>query len=210
MRALLRCLCSCYFCWSSVSQASFFLVVLVLPLSFPPQRGLFLPFALPLGSKNRRTMPRTNRTPPSAQLPSQHEFETMGFAIMRREKSKAGEKTRNRRFISFFGAEPVFIAITWRKLYDSGWLEYAGVRPNPKHVLWAFMWLKSYFNEEVGSSLAGDNVDEKTYRDWCWFYIKGIASLDTEVVSRCCCGRSAAVVIVEALLLSSSLPKKQS
>jgi hypothetical protein len=74
------------------------------------------------------------------------------------------------------------LAITWRKLHKSGWLEFAGSRgPKPEHLLWAFMWLKAYHTEDIGSALAG--VDEKTFREKVWFYVEGIARLDTDVVS---------------------------
>lgn len=116
-------------------------------------------------------------------FPSRHDFEEMGLNIMRRSSgSRAGGKTRMRRFISWFGAEPVHVSITWKKLCNSGWLQYVGSRqPKPLHLLWTFMWLKSYHNEEVGAGIAG--VDEKTYREKVWFYLKGIARMDGDVVS---------------------------
>lgn len=114
------------------------------------------------------------------ELPGRRVFEAMGFAIMRRENSRASRKTRMRRFVSWFGAEPVFLAIVWRKLHESGWLEFAGRRPKPVHLLWTFMWLKGYNNEEVHASQAG--VDEKTFREKVWFYVEGIARLDTTIV----------------------------
>ena len=73
------------------------------------------------------------------------------------------------------------MSLTWRKLHKSGWLRYAGLRPKPEHLLWTFMWLKCYFTENVGASIAG--VDEKTYRDHVWFYLRGLAQLDVDVVS---------------------------
>lgn len=123
--------------------------------------------------------------PRQTSIPSRGDFEAMGFQIMRKEQSRAGRKTRKRRFISWFGAEPVFLAITWRKLQESGWLDYAGCRPEPVHLLWAFMWLKNYEIEDVGAGIAG--VDEKTFREKVWFYVQGVARLDTTVVSSCCC-----------------------
>ena len=72
----------------------------------------------------------------------------------------------------FFGTEPVFVAITWKKLCRSGWLEYAGKKSQPEHLLWAFMWLKCYHNEEFGTSLAGNNVAEKTFHEKVWLYVK--------------------------------------
>ena len=88
---------------------------------------------------------------------------------------KMTNKTRMRRYVSWFGAEPVFLAIAWRKLGKSGWLKFAGRQPNPKHLLWAFMWAKGYQTEDVGAGICG--VDEKTYREKVWFYLEGLARL---------------------------------
>lgn len=116
----------------------------------------------------------------SMHLPSRSEFESLGFSFMRREHCRAGTKTRKRRFKSWFGAEPVFVAIIWRKLQESGWLDYAGRRPNPVHLLWSLNWMKSYNTEDIGAGLAG--VDEKTYREKVWFYLEGMARLDATIV----------------------------
>lgn len=123
-------------------------------------------------------LPRTN-----SNLPSRHDFKAIGFSMMRREHSRAGRKTRMRRFISWFGAEPIFVALTWRKLHESGWLAYSGRRPKPEHLLWTLNWMRCYNTEDIGAGIAG--VDEKTYREKVWFYMEGIARLDTTVVSCC-------------------------
>lgn len=113
--------------------------------------------------------------------PSHVDFQDLGFAIMRRESSRANVETRKRRFISWFGMEPIFVALTWCKLHESGWLNFAGKRPKPVHLLWTLNWLRCYHVEDIGSAIAG--VDEKTYREKVWFYAEGIARLDTAVVS---------------------------
>lgn len=66
--------------------------------------------------------------------------------------------------------------------------------------MWAFMFLKSYHNEEVAAGIAG--VDEKTYRDKVWFYVKGIARLDSAVVR--CVAAVFPLGFAECLLLSVS------
>jgi len=114
-------------------------------------------------------------------FPRSQDFEAIGFAIMHRGHTRAGEKTRMRRFKSWFGAEPVFMSITWRKLQQSGWLDFAGKRPKPEHLLWALMWLKCHHVEDVGASIAG--VDEKTWREKVWFCLEGTARLDAAVAS---------------------------
>ena len=110
-----------------------------------------------------------------------HDFEAIGFAIMRREHNQSSDKSRMHRFVSWFGAEPIYLSITWHKLAKSGWLEHAGHEANPEHLVWAFMWLNCYSTTEIHSAQAG--VDEKTFRDKVWFYVEGIARLDKSVVS---------------------------
>ena len=108
------------------------------------------------------------------------DFEALGLAIMNRENSRAGQKSRMRRFKSWFGMEPVFASLVWRMLHESGRLKLAGKKADPRHLLWACMWLKGYFTEDVGAAMAG--VDEKTFREKVWFYVEAIARLDSMVV----------------------------
>lgn len=110
-----------------------------------------------------------------------HDFEAIGLKIMGRENSRACRKTCMDRFVSWFGAEPKFLAITWHELRKSGWLRFAGRQPRPEHLLWTFMWLKCYSSEAVHAGQA--RVDEKTFREKVWFYVKGIAQLDRKLVS---------------------------
>lgn len=117
-----------------------------------------------------------------ANLPTAVDFMQLGLVVMKREKSRACARTQLRRFKAFFGAKPKWIALQWRFLYKSGWLEFAGVNPNPVHLLWTFLWLKRYDTEEVGASLAG--TDEKTYREKVWFYLRGMARLANKFVRR--------------------------
>jgi len=44
----------------------------------------------------------------------------------------------------------------------------------PKHMLWACMFLKLYTTETIHSSLAGCN--EKTFRKWAFLYIRLLAN----------------------------------
>jgi hypothetical protein len=112
---------------------------------------------------------------------TRHDFEAIGFAIMRREHNRCSDKSRMHRFVSWFGAEPIYLSITWHKLAKSGWLEHAGREAKPEHLVWAFMWLNCYSTAEIHSAQAG--VDEKTLRDKVWFYVEGIARLDKILVS---------------------------
>jgi hypothetical protein len=109
------------------------------------------------------------------------DFEVIGFAIMHREHNRSSDKSRMHRFVSWFGAEPIYLSITWNKLVKSGWLKNAGREAKPEHLVWAFMWLKCYSTTEIHSAQAC--VDEKSFRDKVWFYVEGIAHLDKSVVS---------------------------
>ena len=113
---------------------------------------------------------------------TQHDFEAIGFAIMRREHNRSSDKSHMHRFVSWFGAQPIYLSITWHKLAKSGWLEHAGHKAKPEHLVWAFMWLNCYSTTEIHSAQAG--VDEKTFRDKVWFYVEGIAHLDKSVVRK--------------------------
>lgn len=114
-------------------------------------------------------------------LPDRHDFEAMGLSIMNRAHSRASRKTRMRRFVAWFGAEPKYLAITWRELAKTGWLRFAGRAPKPEHLLWSFLWLNCYAVEEIHAAQVG--VDEKTFREKVWFYVEGIAQLDRNLVS---------------------------
>lgn len=115
---------------------------------------------------------------------SHRDFEELGSSIMRRRGKKQREgsgKCWKRRFIALFGMEPVHVAILWTMLVGSGWLEYSGSRgSNPEHLLWALLFLKCYSTEELHAAQVG--VCEKTFREWTWFYLTGIAKLDKKIV----------------------------
>lgn len=76
----------------------------------------------------------------------------------------------NRRFRSFFGTSPIICSSLWGLL--------AGSRPaysQPKHLLWALMFLRLYNTEHIHARLAG--VDEKTFRKWSWAFVREIAKI---------------------------------
>ena len=68
-----------------------------------------------------------------------------------------------RRFKSMFGTTPIVTAIAWEKCSP----HVPGA--DPKHLLWAMLFLKQYASEEVHSAMA--DCDEKTFRKWCWHYV---------------------------------------
>ena len=115
-------------------------------------------------------------------LVSSTQFENLGKSLMKRTRYGQSLRTRERRFIAWFGCEPALVVIVWSLLNASGWLAHLGPRSyKPVHLLWALMFLNRYDTEEVHTSNA--DCDEKTFRNWVWFYVEGIAELEQHVVS---------------------------
>ncbi|ETV67416.1 hypothetical protein H257_16391 [Aphanomyces astaci] len=81
--------------------------------------------------------------------------------------------TNARRFVALFGTTLYVTSVLWAKL------EPHPRGGQPRHLLWALMFLKVYGTEHVHATIAA--VDEKTYRKWSWMYIKAFEDL-TEVV----------------------------
>lgn len=78
--------------------------------------------------------------------------------------------TGYRRFRTFFGISPELCAILWNRIPDK--------RPGsePKHLLWAMMFLKNYHKEHVSAAIVG--VDEKTLRLWVWRFVELLSELN--------------------------------
>ena len=112
--------------------------------------------------------------------PDHHYFEATGLNMIGWESSRASRKTRIRRYVAFFGSEPVYLAIIWHELVKTGWINFAGRRPRPEHLLWAFIWLYCYCSENILAAKVG--ADEKTFREKVWFYVRGIAGLNEQFV----------------------------
>ena len=51
----------------------------------------------------------------------------------------------------------------------------------PVHLLMGLYFLKCYNVEEVNASFF--DCDEKTFRQWSWYIVKGLANIDKKVVS---------------------------
>ncbi|KAG9404512.1 hypothetical protein AC1031_004720 [Aphanomyces cochlioides] len=76
-----------------------------------------------------------------------------------------------RRFREMFGTSPRCCSLAWRLV--------GGNRPLgslPIHLLWAFLFLKTYATEAQLYAITG--ADEKTFRKWVWQWIRAIAALD--------------------------------
>ena len=74
------------------------------------------------------------------------------------------------------------MAVLWVNLKKSGWTGYRK-KASRIHMLYALTFLRRYNTEDVNVSVFG--VDEKTFRNWCWFFIEGLANLDKKIVSIC-------------------------
>ena len=87
------------------------------------------------------------------------------------------EYTR-RDFKSAFGVSPEVSALAWNLLDFSD-----APDAQPKHLLWALIFLKAYTRESVLCGMAG--VCRKTLRKRIWPMIRKIAGLGPSVVSLC-------------------------
>ena len=104
-------------------------------------------------------------------------LQSIGFEIMNRSGSKPGSSDATQRFLSFFGASPLTLAVIWRLLFKNLLLDGAEYQ----HLLWGYMLLKQYSGDRNLASSAG--ADEKTFRKWAWHIIDAVSWLEGEVVS---------------------------
>ena len=80
------------------------------------------------------------------------------------------EDVANRRFRGLFGISPNVCGKLWCLLSNNRLAS-----SQPRHLLWALLFLKSYANETVLSALTG--ADEKTQRLWIWRFLREISCL---------------------------------
>ena len=109
------------------------------------------------------------------------DFWDIGLSIMNCKNSRASKKTLTKQFLSFWGAEPLYISMIWLLLEQSGWLWF-GAQIQECHLMWTFMFLKVYSTGTIHARMVG--CDEKTFCEKVWFYTEGIAQLDVMVVSK--------------------------
>jgi len=86
------------------------------------------------------------------------------------------------RFHKTFGVEPKHVAIAWSYLVESGYLHNRKFQPNPTHLLWAFLFMKSYDTQCNLAAACGCKCRE-TFRKWKNFYLEGVAGLERWIVS---------------------------
>lgn len=86
-------------------------------------------------------------------------------------KYSSSDKTKLRRFKSFFGVTPPVCSIIWQRIKNR-----APAGSQPKHLLWCLLFLKQYGIEHTRRSIL--DADEKTIRKWTWIFTKLLADLD--------------------------------
>lgn len=122
---------------------------------------------------------------------TEEQFKRLGGEIMCRDPEGRSEAVFLTRFLSFFGVYPALVVQLWDMIQvpfiHDGDLSHA----QPKHILWALLFLKKYGDESEMAALCGAEkgaVDEKTFRKWRTIFVKRIASLKYDVV--CCRARA--------------------
>ena len=96
--------------------------------------------------------------------------------------------------VSFFGTSVLVIEKIWELLERNSLLPEGC---HPKHLLWAFHFMKVYPKQSQGCSAVGASagaVDPKTHRKWVWAFIDAIANLVDIVVSKIHMGTGAGVI----------------
>lgn len=79
-------------------------------------------------------------------------------------------QTFMRRYKSLFGASPETCAYLWNLCKQN-----APKNSEPKHFLWALLFLKIYATEHVNAAMV--NADEGTFRKWSWTFVKVLSEL---------------------------------
>ena len=100
---------------------------------------------------------------------------TMGGCHHRRSRAF------NERWTAHFHVEPEVCEDVWKRLDIT---EFDGIEEEgePCHLLWAFLFLKTYATLSVLSSMCG-GVDEDTISKWVWIFVSKISYLENDVVS---------------------------
>ena len=91
----------------------------------------------------------------------------------------------HRQFRSLFGCSPEIVAEIWFRIAPRGGEISLKKGAEPRHLLWALLFMKVYANEDVLCSMVG-GVDNKTFCFWTRYFIRIIATrlYNKEVRSR--------------------------
>ena len=79
-------------------------------------------------------------------------------------------------FCSFFGAPSDVVADLWNQIQPAD-----EASANPKHLLWALLFLKVWSSKEVHCCLVGW-PSARTFRKWSWCFIGKTAELKNDVI----------------------------
>lgn len=88
-----------------------------------------------------------------------------------KSSNKRSASVALRRFKALFGVTPVVCSIIWEKIRAS--IPKGG---EPKHLLWALLFLKQYSDEHARRSTVG--ADEKTMRKWTWKFVELLSQMN--------------------------------
>ena len=110
-------------------------------------------------------------------------FQELGASILRKRISET--ETFRRLWANKFGASPSMCSILWVRLEDEREHEMPN-NPQPKHLLWALMLLRTYADEpDMAKDAGGEDggrVDPKTFRKWSWHFVRGLSFLEPLVI----------------------------
>ena len=96
---------------------------------------------------------------------------------MGRKKTRC-MNTVSHRWVSWFGLDPGLCSFLWNEL--RGYRRNSRKKAKEHHLLWALTFLKCYTTNAVHASKL--TIDEKTFRKWVWFILKGISMLHTQFI----------------------------
>ena len=92
--------------------------------------------------------------------------------------------TEDRHFQEFFGAGPFVVSQLWNLLARSDLIPPEG---ELAHLLWTLHFLKAYPKQATVCSTVGGSagaIDPKTLRKYMWPFIRAVADLEPDVVSK--------------------------
>ena len=106
-------------------------------------------------------------------------FKEIGGDIMSRSPLDGSQEVFETRWISHFEAVPEVCVQTWAYLQidlsvEEDW------NSNPRHLLWAYLLLKTYASESVLSAICKCHKD--TFRKYAWQFINKLSFLEFELV----------------------------
>ncbi len=90
----------------------------------------------------------------------------------------------DRHFREFFGAGPFVVSLLWNLLARSDLIPPEG---DLSHLLWTLHFLKAYPKQATVCSMVGGSagaIDPKTLRKYMWPFIRAVADLEPDVVSK--------------------------